>query len=152
MKGILPMDYHPRWQKHKHKYKKIQRCVPHCIAEVRGTYHKTVCECLGIAVIPIDNSSLPVCQSHYSCVYRLCNQEKTCSVICKVCGVKLKHDYRAQRFRPSWTPKSGSVSEGNTTWNASSALGFGVSFLLQILQAYPSNRGLFVCYHRLHNL
>ena len=100
MKGILPMDYHPRWQKHKHKYKKIQCCVPHCSAEVRVTYHKTVCECLGIAVIPIDNSSLPVCQSHYSCVYRLCNQEKTCSVICKVCGVKLKHDYRAQRFRP----------------------------------------------------
>ena len=52
----------------------------------------------------------------------------------------------------SWTPKSGSVSEGNTTWNASSALGFGVSFLLQILQAYPSNRGLFVCYHQMISL
>lgn len=107
MKGILPMDYCPRWQKHKHK--KTQCCVPHCSAEVRVTNHtfslQTVCKCLGIAVIPIDDSSLPLCQSHYSCVYRLCNQEKICSMICKVCGAKQKHDYRAQRFLPCPEPE-----------------------------------------------
>ena len=105
IKGILPIDYCPRWQKHKSK--KAQCCVPQCNAEARVTNHAftllTLCDCLGFAIIPSDDSSLPLCQSHYACVYRLCNQEMSCNV----CGVRRKHEHTTssvQRFIPCPEP------------------------------------------------
>ena len=111
IKGILPIDYCPRWQKQ--KWKMAHCCIPHCSTEARVTNRafsmERLCECLGIAFIPSGDSSLPLCQSHYACVHRLCNQEKTCQTVTyKVCGVKRKHEHRAsstQRFHACPEPK-----------------------------------------------
>ena len=65
-------------------------------------------DCLGIAIICSDDSSLPLCQSHYACVYRLSNQERVHQMSCKVCGTKRKHTSStssAQRFLPCPEPQ-----------------------------------------------
>ena len=110
IKGILSIDYCPRWQKHKSK--KAKCCVPHCNAEAQVTNHAfsllTLCDCLGIAIISSDNASLPLCQSHYACVYHLSNQERVHQISCKVCGIKRKHASSissAQRFLHVLNPK-----------------------------------------------
>ena len=110
IKGILPIDYCPRWQKH--KCKKAKCCVPHCNVEARVTNHAfsllTLCDCLGIAIISSDDSSLPLCQSHYACVHCLSNQERVHQMSCKVCGMKRKHTSstsNAQRFLPCPEPQ-----------------------------------------------
>ena len=69
---------------------------------------ETLCECLGIAIIPSEGSSLSFCQSHYACVHHLCNQEKT--LTCKICGTKRRHEHRPfgtqrSRFHACLEPK-----------------------------------------------
>ena len=109
MEGALPSDYKPRWCKG--RFEKVVCSIPCCTTEARVANHpftwEVICNCVGVAAVQ-EPPALPLCQAHYAYMHRLCKPERSGGVVCKVCGVKRKHEHKemtSQRFLPCPEPQ-----------------------------------------------
>jgi len=109
MEGALPSDYKPRWCKG--RFEKVVCPIPCCTTEACVANHpftwEVICNCVGVAAVE-EPPALPLCQAHYAYMHRLCKPERSGGVVCKVCGVKRKHEHKemtSQRFLPCPEPQ-----------------------------------------------
>ena len=102
MEGTLAIDYKPRWCKGRGK--KVVCCIPCCETEARVAKHQfsweVICACFGVAGVQ-EPHALPLCQAHYAYIHRLYKPEKSGATVCKICGVKRKHEHKEMTSHPN---------------------------------------------------